>query len=393
MFFFLLNHNNLRSLILTFAKKSVPIKTLGFIVNPVAGMGGAVGLKGTDGKLILEKAISLGAKPIALQRAETFLTEMSVAKDSLKLIVGAGSMGEVEAEKLGYSFDVKGECKAETSSQDTENIAKALALSDIDLLVFCGGDGTTRDILKAVGMKVPVLGVPTGVKMHSAIFAVNPQAAARVAIRYLWAELPLREAEVMDVDEEAFRKGHLSAELYGYMLSPYEPRLTQGSKLESPMTENEVRNQAAIAIYIIEKMQPNLIYIIGPGTTTRTIGDLLDQKKTLLGVDLIQNKKIVASDVNEKQMLDALKGKAARIIVTPIGGQGFIFGRGNQQISSKVICQVGLDNVVVVATKTKLDRLKSLRVDTGDLELDNELRARSIRVVADYKVTQLMPIE
>jgi predicted polyphosphate/ATP-dependent NAD kinase len=393
MFFFLLNHHILRSPALTSAKKSLSIKTVGFIVNPVAGMGGAVGLKGTDGKLILEEAISLGAKPIASQRAETFLAELSVAKDSLKLIVGAGRMGEVEAEKLGYSFDVRGDCKAKTSSQDTENIAKSLALSDMDLLVFCGGDGTTRDIMKAVGMKVPVLGVPTGVKMHSAIFAVNPQAAARVAIRYLWDELPLREAEVMDVDEEAFRKGNLSAELYGYMLSPYEPRLTQGSKLESPMTENEVRNQAAIAIYIIEKMQPNLIYIIGPGTTTRTIADLLDQKKTLLGVDLIKNKKIVASDVNEKQMLDAIEGKAARIIVTPIGGQGFIFGRGNQQISSKVICQVGLDNVVVVATKTKLDRLKSLRVDTGDLELDNELRSRSIMVVADYKVSQLMPIE
>ena len=180
------------------------------------------------------------------------------------------------------------------------------------MLVFCGGDGTARDILKAVGMNVPVLGVPTGVKMHSAIFAVTPQAAARVAIGYLWGGLPLREAEVMDIDEQAFREGHLSAELYGYMLSPFEPHLIQGNKLESPMTENEVRNQAAIAIYIIEEMKPDIIYIIGPGTTTRTIGDLLDQKKTLLGVDLFQNKKIIASDVNEKQILEAIKGTAAQ---------------------------------------------------------------------------------
>ena len=210
-----------------------------------------------------------------------------------------------------------------------------MVTSGIDLLVFCGGDGTTRDILKAVNMKVPVLGVPTGVKMHSAIFAVNPIAAARVALRFLWGGLPLREAEVMDIDEEAFRAGHLSAELYGYMLSPYEPHLIQGNKLESPVTENEVRNQAAIAIYIIEEMKPDIIYIVGPGTTTRTIADLLDQKKTLLGVDLFQNKKIVASDVNEKQILQSNKRKKAKIIVTPIGGQGFIFGRGNQQISSK----------------------------------------------------------
>jgi len=261
------------------------------------------------------------------------------------------------------------------------------------LLVFCGGDGTSRDILKAVGLNVPVLGVPTGVKMHSAIFAVTPQAAARVAISYLWGGLPLREAEVMDVDEQAFREGRLSAELYGYMISPFEPHLIQGNKLESPITEDEVRNQAAIAIYIIEEMKPEIIYVVGPGTTTRTIGDLLDQKKTLLGVDLFQNKRIIVSDANEKQILGAIQGQAARIIVTPIGGQGFIFGRGNQQISSKVIRQVGLDNVVVAATKSKLDRLKSLRVDTGDPELDKELKALGVRVVTDFKITQKISIE
>jgi predicted polyphosphate/ATP-dependent NAD kinase len=197
----------------------------------------------------------------------------------------------------------------------------------------------------------------------------------------------------MDVDEQAFREGRLSAELYGYMLSPYEPHLIQGNKLASPMTESEVRNQAAIAIYIIEEMKPDIVYIIGPGTTTRTIGDLLDAKKTLLGVDLFQNKKIIANDVNEKQILDFISGKAAWIIVTPIGGQGFIFGRGNQQISPKVIRQVGLDNIVVIATKSKLDRLKSLRVDTGDTELENELKAHEINVVTDYKSIQKVAVE
>jgi predicted polyphosphate/ATP-dependent NAD kinase len=378
---------------LTVSKKSLPTKTLGFIVNPVAGMGGAVGLKGTDGKAILNKAISLGAKPVASVRAEIFLTELFDAKDSLRLIVGAGAMGEDEAEKSGLAFDVKGERKSETTSEDTELIAKEMARAGVDLLVFCGGDGTARDVLKAVGMSVPALGVPTGVKMHSAVFAVTSQAAARVAVGYLWGGLPLREAEVMDIDEQAFREGHLSAELYGYMLSPYEPHLIQGNKLESPATESEVRNQAAIAVYIIEGMKPDIIYVIGPGTTTRTISDLLDQKKTLLGVDLFRDRKIIASDANEKQILETIREKTARIIVTPIGGQGFIFGRGNQQISAKVIRQVGLDNIVVVATKSKLDRLSSLRVDTGDSELDNEFRARGIRVVRDYKITQKMNVE
>jgi predicted polyphosphate/ATP-dependent NAD kinase len=373
--------------------ESLPTKTIGFIVNPVAGMGGAVGLKGTDGKTILNKAISLGAKPIASQRAETFLAELYFVKKSLELYVGAGNMGEDEAKKLDFTFDVEGERKNETTSEDTQKITKEMVESGVDLLVFCGGDGTTRDILKVVDLKVPVIGVPTGVKMHSAIFAVTPQAAARVAINYLWGGLPLREAEVMDVDEQAFREGRLSAELYGYMLSPYEPHLIQGNKLESPTTENEMRNQAAIAIYIIEEMKPDVIYIMGPGTTTRTIGDLLDQKKNLLGVDLFLEKRIIASDANEKQILETIKGNAAQIIVTPIGGQGFIFGRGNQQISSKVIRQVGLDNIAVVATKSKLEKLKSLRVDTGDLELDKDLSARGTKVVTDYRIVQKMTIE
>jgi predicted polyphosphate/ATP-dependent NAD kinase len=229
--------------------------------------------------------------------------------------------------------------------------------------------------------------------MHSALFAVSPQAAASVAIRYLWGGLPVREAEVMDIDEEAFRQGHLSAALFGYMLSPFEPHLIQGNKMASPMTENELENQAAIAIGIIEDMQPSVLYIVGPGTTTRTVADLLDQKKTLLGVDLFLDKKIVAKDVNETKILQETSGKPTKIIVTPIGGQGFIFGRGNQQISSRVIRQVGLDNIVVIATKSKLDKLKSLRVDTGDKELDNLFKAHGATVLSDYKTTQELTVE
>jgi predicted polyphosphate/ATP-dependent NAD kinase len=206
-------------------------------------------------------------------------------------------------------------------------------------------------------------------------------------------DLPLREAEVMDVDEKAFREGRLSAELYGYVLTPYEPHLIQENKIASPMTESEVRNQAAIAIYVIEEMQPDTIYVIGPGTTTRTIADLLDGKKTLLGVDLFYNKALMASDVNENQILEAISGKKAKIVVTLIGGQGFVFGRGNQQLSPKVIRQVGFDNVIVVATENKLSNLKSLRVDTGDSELDAAIRERNLNVVTDYKIERVMKVE
>jgi len=368
-------------------------KTLGLIVNPVAGMGGAVGLKGTDGRVILKQAISLGAKPMAPARAMSFLSELKFVEDKIRLVVGAGNMGEEEASNCGFACIVLGERKKRTTAEDTREIARKIADAKVDLLVFCGGDGTARDMLEAISISIPVLGVPTGVKMHSSVFAVDPKAAAKIAIGFLWGELPLREAEVMDVDENAFREGRVSARLYGYLLTPYEPYLIQGAKLASPITESELRNQAAIAVYIIENMKPDVIYIVGPGTTTRTISDLLDAKKTLLGVDLFCNKKIVASDVNEKQILAAIQGKTAQIIVTPIGGQGFIFGRGNQQISPQVIRQVGLDNIIVVATESKLRSLKSLRVDTGDPSLDDAFRARNIKVVTDYKTEYMMRVE
>jgi predicted polyphosphate/ATP-dependent NAD kinase len=374
-------------------KTSPDIKTIGFVVNPVAGMGGAVGLKGTDGEQTLQQAIALGAKPLAAKRAEIFLTGLLVVKSHLKLIVGAGDMGESETKKLGYTYSVVGETKTKTTAKDTKAVAEAIVKAGVDLLVYCGGDGTTRDIQKAVGMKLAVLGVPTGVKMHSALFAISPQAASRVVIQYLWGYLPVQEAEVMDINEQAFRAGHLSAELYGYMLSPFEPHLIQGNKLASSVATNEVENQAAIALYVIEKMQSGIIYIVGPGTTTRTVADLLEQQKTLLGVDLFLDKKIIAQDVNEKQILEQINHRGAKIVITPIGGQGFIFGRGNQQISAKVIGQVGLDNILIIATKSKLDRLNSLRVDTGEVRLDAEFKERGVQVIFDYNAVRDMTVE
>ena len=369
------------------------MKTLGFIINPVAGMGGAVGLKGTDGNDILNKAISLGAKPIASDRAEKFLQELGTLMPNVQLFVGGGNMGEKNAKKSGFEYRIYGKSKKSTTSDDTIKIASALAKLDLDLIVFCGGDGTARDIEKAVNLSIPVLGVPTGVKMHSGVFAVNPRAAAKIAAKFLTGKVPVKETEVMDVDEQAFRNGHLSAHLYGYVLSPYEPLLLQGNKMGSPTTESELRNQAAISVYVIENMIDNILYIIGPGTTTRTITDLLDANKTLLGVDLLYNKKIIAKDVNEKKILDTINGKKAKIIVTPIGGQGFVFGRGNQQISSTVLKAVGLDNIIVVSSKSKLSGLQHLRVDTGDQKLDDLFRAKNLKVITDYGIEHTIKVE
>ncbi len=367
------------------------MKRLGFIVNPIAGMGGLVGLKGTDGKQILDKARSLGATPVAPARAEAFLSGLSDVKGKIQLFTGAGMMGEQEALNLNFACTCVGDRKSETSSVDTKQAVEEVKKIGVDLLVFCGGDGTARDVLDTIGTSLPVLGVPTGVKMHSAVFAIDPRAAGRMTMGFLWGGLPFREAEVMDVDEAAYREGRLSAKLYGYLLTPFEPSLVQDSKMASPTVESEIHNQAATALYVIEEMKPDVVYILGPGTTTRTVADLLDEKKTLLGVDLLLNKKILATDVSEAQILKAIEGKKAHIVVTPIGGQGFIFGRGNLQISPRVIRSVGLDNITVIATRGKLSGLKNLRVDTGDSELDNDFRGYR-RVVADYREEHVVPV-
>jgi predicted polyphosphate/ATP-dependent NAD kinase len=368
------------------------LKIVGFIVNPIAGMGGAVGLKGTDGRKILEKARALGAKPTAPIRAESFLRELGSMKSQIRLLTGAGRMGDRVARKLGFSSEVIGQPKEETTPMDTKVVAKTMIGRGIEILVFCGGDGTARDILDVVDLQFPVLGVPTGVKMHSAVFATDPIAAARIVLRFLWDGLPLKEVEVMDVDEEVFRQGRVSAKLYGYVLAPYEPQLIQTGKMASASSDEELRNQAAIAVQILDEMEKDVVYIIGPGTTTRIIAELLEVQKTLLGVDLLLKRVMIASDANEQRILKTITGKRAKIIVTPIGGQGFIFGRGNQQISPSVIRTVGRNNVIVIATKNKLKGLKVLRIDTGDSELDKEFRGYR-RVITDYREEQVVEMK
>jgi len=369
-------------------------KKIGLIVNPIAGMGGSVGLKGTDGEKILSKALKLGAKPVAPYRAEIFLSHLKSLNEKIDLLVGAGLMGEYEAKKAGFKNMLSiGQRKKKTTAEDTKLIARAIMKNKVDLIVFCGGDGTARDLMDIIGMNLPVLGIPSGVKMHSAVFAINPKAAANIVMRFIEEGLPLKEAEVMDVDEESFRSGRLSAKLYGYMLVPYEPELIQGIKEASILTDSELRNQAAIAVYFIDRiMEPDTIYVLGPGTTTRAITALLNEKKTLLGVDLLLNGKIIKHDVNEEEILRSIHNRKAKIVVTPIGGQGFIFGRGNQQISPKVIKEVGVENILIIATKHKLKGLRKLRVDTGDLEIDQKLKGYR-RVIVDYGEEQVILVE
>ena len=246
----------------------------------------------------------------------------------------------------------------------------------VDLLLFAGGDGTARNVYSAIGDKLPVLGIPSGVKIHSAVYGSSPRKAGELAALYLKgtsSEFCIKEAEVMDIDEQSFRKNMLSARLFGYLKIPYIKRMVQSAKAGGCAGEKQALN--AIAADVINNMAEDYLYIIGPGTTTKTVMDHLGLGNTLLGVDAVYNRELAGSDLNESQLLELVRGKKAKIVVGIIGSQGYIFGRGNQQISAEVIKQVGRRNIIILATMEKITTLKEapLLVDTGDSWVDKAL--------------------
>lgn len=359
------------------------MKKMGLIVNPIAGIGGRVGLKGSDGSEIQKMALKLGATFTSPSRTIDCLKTLYRLIPSLEIITCPGLMGETECLSAGFKPIVIGILKNETTAEDTKTAAIEMLNQKVELILFAGGDGTARDIYSSIGTKIPVIGIPAGVKIHSSVFAVNLHAAGELAYKYFNGEAQLHDAEVLDIDEEAFRENRLSAKLYGFLKIPYIEGLLQASKEVIP--NQEELNLEAIAREFIEDMNPETIYILGPGSTLTYLTKMLGYEKTLLGVDILQNSKLIATDLNEAQILKTIQNTPAKIVVTIIGGQGFIFGRGNQQISSNVIKKVGIDNIIIIATRAKLASLEGrpLLVDTGDSETDRQLSGY-VKVVTDY---------
>jgi predicted polyphosphate/ATP-dependent NAD kinase len=371
-------------------------KKLGLIVNPIAGMGGRVGLKGSDGYEIQKKAREMGARPEAPQRAVQALRSVASIRDSIEVITCPYDMGEEEILECGIKPRVIG-CakKGETSAEDTRNASKEMTSLGVDLLLFAGGDGTARDICSAIGDKVPALGIPTGVKMHSAVFATSPKNAGELARLFLsetFSGIRLTEGEVMDIDEASFRENRLSAKLYGYLKIPFKRRMMQCPKAGGCAGERWALK--AIATDVVNNMEDDCIYVIGTGTTTRAIMEELGLPNTLLGVDAVYNRKLAGSDLNESQLLEMIQGMKAKIIVSIIGRQGYIFGRGNQQISAEVIKKVGKDNIIVVGTMEKILTLggEPLLVDTGDTEVDQMLTGY-LQAITGFREKTMLRVE
>lgn len=356
-------------------------KKIGLIVNPVAGMGGSVGLKGTDGRLF-HKALSLGALPVTPARTKDVFEHIHTL-DRVELYTAPGKMGADYIDGIVNNPVIVGEIPEETTSEHTRRIAESMIERGVELLIFVGGDGTARDVCDAVGLRIPVVAVPSGVKVFSAVFSYSARAAAEMVDAFIEGTDTV-EQEVLDIDEEAFRNNTLTSKLYGSLFVPALKKFLQGGKERSSGTTTAAERKHDIAAFVVESMEAGALYLLGPGTTLKAVGDAVGIKKTLLGIDACADGTLVGSDVNEQAIL-ALFDRFDRryIVVTPIGGNGFIFGRGSKQLSPEVLRGVGKDHVLVVAEPEKLFKLDALRVDTGDEEVDGFLSGH-MNVITGY---------
>jgi predicted polyphosphate/ATP-dependent NAD kinase len=345
---------------------------VGLVLNPKAGVGGPVGLKGSDG--VYGDAMSLGGESKVADRVAACLER--IAHDGIEWFTVPGEMGGDSLGHLGITCHlVDWGNIANTSAEDTRHVVRLLCEQGVDLLLFAGGDGTARDVADSIQNVAAVLGIPCGVKMHSGVFATTPVAAATLINKIIAGEiLSVVTSDVRDIDENSFREGIVKTRFYGELPVPNDLRYVQQTKVGGREVDELVLQD--IAAYFTENMDPEALYLMGSGSTVGTLMDFLCLESTLLGIDVIRNGQLLAADVSENQILEFLEdAPVAKIVVTAIGGQGHVFGRGNQQLSAKVIRQVGVRNLEIVATKSKLARFarRPLRVDTGDVELDEAL--------------------
>ncbi len=384
---------------------------LGLIINPVAGVGGSVALKGSDGMAM--HALALGAEPKANARAQTALKVLQPYKDEITVYTVNNLMGEQAAKALGFKVNLVYTTESEnTQADDTEQSVAALLAEQVDIVLFAGGDGTARNVAKIVTehanqskqAQIPVLGIPAGCKIHSGVYAITPIAAGRVVELMITKQLvTLTTGDIMDIDEFLFRQGVVKAKRFGEMQIPSELRYVQAVKSGGKESDELVLHD--ISEDVIDKMSEadDSLFIIGSGSTTAFLMTELNLENTLLGVDLVQDNDLIASDVTEERLWEQLmktkqNEQSVQLIITLIGGQGHLFGRGNQQLSPRIINHIieqkgGKENITIIATKTKLTALENrpLISDTGDVKLDQSLSG-FMPVTTGYKDQVLYPV-
>lgn len=365
---------------------------IGLIVNPCAGVGGPAGLRGSDG--VYAQAIARGAQPRAGERARQFLRALAPQREHVVLLAWAGAMGADAARSAGWPVEELGSVAGETAAGDTIAAARALRHAGVDLLLFAGGDGTARDICAAVGDSVPVLGIPAGVKMYSGVFAVSPEAAAEVVARLVQGRpVSISPAEVRDIDEAAFRADRVASRRYGELRCPGVAGFVQHIKCGTPPDEAQARTE--IGSFLAETLEPGALYLVGTGSTPKALLAALGLEGSLLGIDALCDGRLLGSDLLPAQMLDLLARHERRhLVLTATDGQGFLIGRGNQQLTPEVLRAVGPAGLLLVATPGKLARLdgRPLLVDSGDPALDVSL-AGLREVVTGYEQAVLYRVQ
>jgi len=376
---------------------------IGILANPDAGLGGRLGLKGSDGQA--ELARSKGAEDRSGPRLESMIRHFSkIHRDESRQIEWITSTGRMGTDWIPDELDIGAISEAhqspgKTSASDTADAVEILLESGIDLLVYSGGDGTTRDIVSALSSsetpEIPVIGVPSGVKMHSGCFASSPKAAAEVLSAWIHGDLLVSSTEVLDLDEELYRKGKWVVRLYAEAFSPNSPRWMQGSK-ELIQTESEEEIIIGLSDHIEESIaEEGHLVIWGSGGTLREIGANIGFELTTLGIDATRGSEQVGTDLDESgliELLDSHDGPVT-LLLSPMGGQGFLIGRGNLQLSPTVLSSIGIDNILGVVTPAKLLTVRALRIETGDDSLDQEFASkRYMKVLQGYRTTRILPV-
>jgi len=365
------------------------VMRLAVVVNPDAGLGGKLGFKGSDGRAA--EARAAGAQDRAGPRMKICLEKLAeLAREPIEILAWDGRMG---GDWIPGEYNSTGKTPDTTDAASTSEFIKA---HSPDLFLYAGGDGTTRDIVEALGdREIPLVGVPGGVKMHSGCFATTPKAAAEVVWSFFTGDLMVARTEVMDLDEEVYRKGEWKVRMYGEAFTPASPRWMQGAK-EQVQRESEEETLEAMSSHVANLVEenPDLMLVWGSGGTLRQMCKQNGHESTLLGID-IQHAGKMHNDLNESGLLDIINQHQGEIklLLSPMGGQGFLIGRGNLQLSPDVLRAIGTDNILGIATPAKLLGLNELRIDTGDEELDAEIRGKKyLKVLQGYRTTRVIRV-